>query len=170
MDTVLEKTITIFRYITDKDVFERYYKAHLAKRLLQNRSVSDDAERNMIAKLKVECGFHFTQKLEGMFTDMKVSADTMLVYKKHLETTTVISIPRKYLARQLANIYCGVCLGTRAGNFCDDPNFTQMAKHVNAKPANVHPPEHHVESNAGVRDALPVSAHWATAHVAAWVG
>ena len=47
----------------------------------------------MIAKLKIECGFHFTQKLEGMFTDMKVSADTMLVYKKHLETTTVVSIP-----------------------------------------------------------------------------
>ncbi|KAI5122284.1 hypothetical protein M0805_002364 [Coniferiporia weirii] len=84
VDAVLEKTITVFRYITDKDVFERYYKAHLAKRLLNNRSVSDDAERGMLAKLKIECGFHFTQKLEGMFTDMKVSADTMDAYKKHL--------------------------------------------------------------------------------------
>ena len=35
-------------------MFERYYKQHLAKRLLLGRSVSDDAERNMIAKLKVE--------------------------------------------------------------------------------------------------------------------
>jgi hypothetical protein len=34
-------------------VFEKYYKQHLAKRLLLGRSVSDDAERNMIAKLKV---------------------------------------------------------------------------------------------------------------------
>ena len=31
----------------------------------------------MITKLKAECGYQFTSKLEGMFTDMKVSADTM---------------------------------------------------------------------------------------------
>lgn len=43
----------IFRFLQEKDVFEKYYKQHLAKRLLLGRSVSDDAERNMIAKLKV---------------------------------------------------------------------------------------------------------------------
>lgn len=85
----MEKTITIFRYITDKDIFERYYKIHLAKRLLHNRSISDDAERNMLAKLKIECGFHFTTKLEGMFTDMRVSSDTTEAYKKHIAKTTV---------------------------------------------------------------------------------
>ena len=89
VDAVLDKTITIFRFITDKDIFERYYKTHLAKRLLQKRSVSDDAERGMIAKLKIECGFHFTQKLEGMFTDMKISSDTMEAYKKYLAKTPV---------------------------------------------------------------------------------
>ncbi|KAJ6619719.1 Cullin-domain-containing protein [Mycena sp. CBHHK59/15] len=81
VDAVLDKTITVFRYITEKDVFERYYKGHLAKRLLLGRSVSDDAERGMLAKLKVECGYQFTQKLEGMFHDMKLSEDTM----KHTE-------------------------------------------------------------------------------------
>lgn len=43
----------LFRYLRDKDLFERYYKQHLAKRLLFNRSVSDDAERGMLSKLKV---------------------------------------------------------------------------------------------------------------------
>lgn len=38
----------------------------------------------MLAKLKVECGHQFTQKLEGMFTDMKVSADTMVAYRTYL--------------------------------------------------------------------------------------
>lgn len=89
MDTVLDKTITVFRYITEKDVFERYYKGHLAKRLLLGRSVSDDAERGMLAKLKVECGFQFTQKLEGMFNDMKISSDHMKAYQDHLAKTTV---------------------------------------------------------------------------------
>jgi cullin 3 len=54
VDAVLEKTIVLFRFIIDKDVFERYYKAHLAKRLLNARSVSEDAERNMVARLKAE--------------------------------------------------------------------------------------------------------------------
>lgn len=89
VDTVLDKTITVFRYVTDKDVFERYYKGHLAKRLLLGRSVSDDAERGMLAKLKVECGYQFTQKLEGMFNDMKISADHMSAYREHLANTSV---------------------------------------------------------------------------------
>lgn len=90
MDAVLDKTITVFRFLTEKDVFERYYKNHLAKRLLLGRSVSDDAERGMLAKLKVECGYQFTQKLEGMFHDMKLSADAMDAYKTHLENTTTV--------------------------------------------------------------------------------
>lgn len=81
--------MTVFRYITDKDVFERYYKSHLAKRLLLGRSVSDDAERGMLAKLKVECGYQFTQRMEGMFHDMKISSETMKAYRDHLSNTTV---------------------------------------------------------------------------------
>ncbi|KIK63142.1 hypothetical protein GYMLUDRAFT_41464 [Collybiopsis luxurians FD-317 M1] len=88
VDIVLEKTITVFRFLTEKDVFERYYKNHLAKRLLQARSVSDDAERGMLAKLKVECGYQFTQKLEGMFHDIKISADTMQAFKDHLSKSS----------------------------------------------------------------------------------
>ena len=55
MEAVLEKVVMLFRYLQEKDVFEKYYKQHLAKRLLGGRSVSDDAERSMIAKLKHEC-------------------------------------------------------------------------------------------------------------------
>ena len=66
----------LFRYLQEKDVFEKYFKQHLAKRLLGGRSISDDVERSMITKLKVECGYQYTSKLEGMFMDMKVSSDT----------------------------------------------------------------------------------------------
>ncbi|CAL1716698.1 unnamed protein product [Somion occarium] len=88
VDAVLDKTITVFRFISDKDIFETHYKKHLAKRLLQGRSISDDAERGMLAKLKVECGTQFTQRMEGMFHDMRISADTMKAYHKHLAQTT----------------------------------------------------------------------------------
>jgi len=79
----LDKAIMLFRFVEDKDVFERYYKNHLAKRLLAKRSISDDTERNMIAKLKAECGYQFTSKLEGMFTDMRLSDDLMTSFKEY---------------------------------------------------------------------------------------
>ncbi|CAM0137429.1 unnamed protein product [Umbelopsis sp. WA50703] len=87
VDNILDHTITLFRFIREKDVFERYYKQHLARRLLFGRSVSDDAERGMITKLKVECGYQFTTKLEGMFNDIRISADTVTAYKDYLEAS-----------------------------------------------------------------------------------
>ncbi len=54
IENVLDKSMVLFRFLQEKDVFERYYKQHLAKRLLLNKSVSDDSEKNMISKLKVK--------------------------------------------------------------------------------------------------------------------
>ena len=79
----LHKVILVFRYLSDKDVFESYYKQHLAKRLLNNKSVSDEAERAMVSQLKAECGYQFTSKLEGMFNDMRISRDTRDAYNTH---------------------------------------------------------------------------------------
>lgn len=54
-EAVLDKVMTLFRYLQEKDVFEKYYKQHLAKRLLSGRSVSDDAERSLIVKVHERC-------------------------------------------------------------------------------------------------------------------
>lgn len=43
----------------------------------------------MLAKLKVECGYQFTQKLEGMFHDMKLSSETMQGYRQYLQNISV---------------------------------------------------------------------------------
>lgn len=80
---LLNSVIVVFRYISDKDVFESFYKQHLAKRLLMGRSVSDEAEKQMVSLLKAECGYQFTSKLEGMFNDMRISRDTRDAYKSH---------------------------------------------------------------------------------------
>ncbi|XP_072936614.1 cullin-3-B isoform X1 [Epargyreus clarus] len=84
IEAVLDKTMVLFRFLQEKDVFERYYKQHLAKRLLLNKSVSDDSEKNMISKLKTECGCQFTSKLEGMFKDMTVSNTIMEEFKENV--------------------------------------------------------------------------------------
>lgn len=85
VDILLDKGITLLRYISDKDMFERYYKKHLSKRLLMKKSVSMDAERQMISKMKLEVGNTFTQRIEAMFRDISVSADLTSSYKKHIQ-------------------------------------------------------------------------------------
>lgn len=71
----LDKVIQIFRYLLDKDVFEGYYKNSFAKRLLEARMLNEDAEQVLLVKLKEECGFTFTQRLEVMFKDIKMSEE-----------------------------------------------------------------------------------------------
>ncbi|KAK6519855.1 Cullin-3 [Arthrobotrys conoides] len=93
VDMVLDKAIVLFRYIQDKDIFERYYKKHLSKRLILGRSISNDVERAMIGKFKVEVGFSFTSKMEGMFKDMNVSQDLTTEYKKHLANLHLANEP-----------------------------------------------------------------------------
>lgn len=84
VDSLLDKGITLLRYVQDKDMFERYYKKHLSRRLLMKRSVSMDAERQMISKMKMEVGNAFTLKIEAMFKDMAVSEDLSSNYKNHI--------------------------------------------------------------------------------------
>jgi len=71
----LDRVVQLFSYLTDKDLFAEIYRNQLAKRLLNQRSLSSDAEKSMIAKLKMQCGTHFTSKIEGMLADLAVGSD-----------------------------------------------------------------------------------------------
>lgn len=87
IETALDNTMVLFHFLQEKDVFERYYKQHLAKRLLLNKSASYDSEKTMISKLKTECGHQYTSKLEGMFKDMSVSKTITDDFKKNSATS-----------------------------------------------------------------------------------
>ncbi|XP_038044511.1 cullin-2-like [Patiria miniata] len=73
IDDKLQQSILVFRYIDDKDVFQRFYARMLAKRLIHGLSTSMDTEESMINKLKQAFGYEFTNKLHRMFTDIGVS-------------------------------------------------------------------------------------------------
>jgi cullin 1 len=72
-----EETITqtlkdvhrLFAHLHDKDHFQEFYRNLLAKRLLQNKSHSSDAERYMISLLKSSDGATYTQRFEAMITN-----------------------------------------------------------------------------------------------------
>jgi cullin 1 len=85
LEATLGQIMTVFKYIEDKDVFQKFYSRMLARRLVHSNSSSDDAETSMISKLKEACGFEYTNKLQRMFQDMQISKDLNKDFKEHLE-------------------------------------------------------------------------------------
>ncbi|KAK9884019.1 hypothetical protein WA026_004954 [Henosepilachna vigintioctopunctata] len=84
LEDTLNQVMVVFKYIEDKDVFQKFYSKMLAKRLVQHMSASDDAEASMISKLKQACGFEYTSKLQRMFQDIGVSKDLNEQFRNHL--------------------------------------------------------------------------------------
>ena len=81
VETIFDISMSVFRLFHEKDVFENYYRQHLSKRLLNKRSASDDNELTFIRRLKDDCGFTFTSRMEGMFNDMLMSGDLTREFK-----------------------------------------------------------------------------------------
>jgi cullin 1 len=80
----LDRIVQLFSYLTDKDLFAEIYRNQLAKRLLNQRSTSEDAEKLMIAKLKVQCGTQFTSKMEGMLADLAVGSQQRSEFEQRM--------------------------------------------------------------------------------------
>lgn len=85
LENTLTRIMTVFKYIDDKDVFQKFYSRMLARRLVHSNSSSDDAETSMISKLKEACGFEYTNKLQRMFQDMQISKDLNAGFKEHTQ-------------------------------------------------------------------------------------
>ncbi|KAJ3014203.1 hypothetical protein HKX48_005293 [Thoreauomyces humboldtii] len=75
VEEVLNSVMTLFKYVEDKDVFQKFYQKQLARRLVNQLSANGDTEESMINKLKDACGFEFTSKLQRMFQDVALSKD-----------------------------------------------------------------------------------------------
>jgi len=90
LESLLSQVIVVFKYIQDKDVFQKFYSKMLAKRLVSELSASDEGESIMIAKLKQMCGFEYTSKLQRMFTDASLSKEMTDEFKQKPESKNCI--------------------------------------------------------------------------------
>jgi hypothetical protein len=81
--------MVLFKYVDDKDVFQKFYSRMLAKRLIYGTSASDEAEASMITHLKNVCGYEYTGKLQRMFTDMAVNEDLNSSFRGHLSQNNI---------------------------------------------------------------------------------
>eukprot|EP01061_Rhynchopus_euleeides_P029082 TRINITY_DN474_c0_g1_i4.p1 TRINITY_DN474_c0_g1~~TRINITY_DN474_c0_g1_i4.p1 ORF type:complete len:654 (+),score=261.67 TRINITY_DN474_c0_g1_i4:250-1962(+) len=83
LEDILEQVVQLFGYISDKDLFQEFYRKQLSKRLLM-LTVNDDAERSLISKLKMRQGAPYTSRLEKMLTDKNLSQDLQGRFKTYL--------------------------------------------------------------------------------------
>lgn len=72
-ERIVDSIIRIYGCSNQKDLFEYEYQRFLATRLIDGNSNSEHEERSIIAKLKNECGYHWTNRLETMLKDVAVS-------------------------------------------------------------------------------------------------
>uniref|UniRef100_A0A914W2H4 Cullin family profile domain-containing protein n=1 Tax=Plectus sambesii TaxID=2011161 RepID=A0A914W2H4_9BILA len=89
LEDLLTQVMIVFKYIEDKDVFQKFYSKMFAKRLVGSLSASDDAESSMISKLKQMCGFEYTSKLQRMFTDTGLSKELNEAFKEHQSNASI---------------------------------------------------------------------------------
>ena len=94
IEETLEKFVQLLTYISDKDIFGEFYRKKLSKRLLFDRSASEDHERSVLSKLKQQCGAQFTSKMEGMVNDLNNAKGEMAKFQvwKSIESNPQVPI------------------------------------------------------------------------------
>lgn len=68
-------------YINEKDTFLLFYSRLLSKRLMQNTTISIQAERAATRKMTAVCGKEYTRKLTTMFEDLDTSQELTKKFK-----------------------------------------------------------------------------------------
>ncbi|KAI8616210.1 Cullin [Chytriomyces sp. MP71] len=89
LEDKIAQALVLFKYLQEKDVFQKFYSRMLGKRLLNSLSASDDLEMLMISGLKTVCGVEYTSKLQRMFTDITLSNDLNKRFGAAMERSNV---------------------------------------------------------------------------------
>ncbi|XP_019772599.2 cullin-5 [Dendroctonus ponderosae] len=93
IETRLRDVLLLLKYVSNKDVFMRYHKAHLTRRLILDSSADSEKEEDMVEWLR-EVGMpaDYVNKLARMFQDIKVSEDLNALFRTSTERHDAINI------------------------------------------------------------------------------
>ncbi|XP_054271680.1 cullin-5-like [Macrosteles quadrilineatus] len=88
IESKLRDVLLVLKYVQNKDVFMRFHKAHLTRRLILDTSADSEKEENMVEWLR-EVGMpaDYVNKLARMFQDVKVSEDLNQQFKETYRST-----------------------------------------------------------------------------------
>uniref|UniRef100_A0A0K0EFF9 CULLIN_2 domain-containing protein n=1 Tax=Strongyloides stercoralis TaxID=6248 RepID=A0A0K0EFF9_STRER len=84
---VFEQVVQILRYVDGKSFFENKYHSLLAKRILNDTSYDEDAERQMIQLLKEQIGDKIISHMESMLLDIDISRQILQDFRNYLSKT-----------------------------------------------------------------------------------
>ena len=101
MERIIGDAFELFKLLKQKDAFTARHQQLYALRLLQNTSVSQDAEESLISKLKIELGAQYVSKLLQMGGDIKNSLELTESYKKKGSRASTIEMTVKVLTTGL---------------------------------------------------------------------
>lgn len=88
IEAKLKDVLLVLKYVQNKDVFMRFHKAHLTRRLILDTSADSEKEENMVEWLR-EVGMpaDYVNKLARMFQDIKVSEDLNQQFKENYRSS-----------------------------------------------------------------------------------
>jgi cullin 1 len=87
----LENIMNIFKYLEDKDIYQKFYSKYLAKRLITGRIISEEAENSMVSKLKSLCGMEYTSRFQTMTKDLTSSRELVAKYKQSTQGKNAVA-------------------------------------------------------------------------------
>lgn len=93
IETKMKDVLLVLKYIENKDVFMKYHKAHLTRRLILDSSADSEKEEDMVEWLR-EVGMpaDYVNKLARMFQDIKVSEDLNIQFRSDTSKHDAINI------------------------------------------------------------------------------
>uniref|UniRef100_A0A1L8DX62 Cullin-5 n=1 Tax=Nyssomyia neivai TaxID=330878 RepID=A0A1L8DX62_9DIPT len=93
IESRLRDVLLVLKYVSNKDVFMRYHKAHLTRRLILDSSADSEKEEDMVEWLR-EVGMpaDYVNKLARMFQDIKVSEDLNAQFRSSTTRHDAINI------------------------------------------------------------------------------
>ncbi|CAL2045173.1 unnamed protein product [Caenorhabditis brenneri] len=88
IDEKLNQVLLVLKYVENKDVFMRFHRAHLSRRLILEMSADQEKEEMMVTRLR-ECGMPSdgVNKLSRMLQDIELNKDMNASFKKSLTGT-----------------------------------------------------------------------------------
>lgn len=77
-----EQFISVFRVLSEKDVFEAYHHMLMCRRILMMKNHIVQSDEVFLAELREQCGPEYTKRFDTMFKDLQDSMETMKAFRR----------------------------------------------------------------------------------------
>ncbi|CXI65995.1 cullin-like protein, putative [Plasmodium berghei] len=93
--SIVTIVLSLFKYISDKEKFEKYYRIFMCKRLINDNSFNIVLDIKVFKTLKKECGQQFTKKIESILKDMKITSKIVKRFYNEMPHNSIKLLKKK---------------------------------------------------------------------------